>query len=168
MISTVLFVFLVRKKLLFMKTGNNFICFLQAVHSSGAIRSDSTLDSRELCGSVSCKTISLVYEKATSKWLNFIATIPIGALDIEISEIQPSSNVLLLKSINNTYVINGHGNESSPPGTFNYFDDTFDYSIEDNLENITSKGPLQNAFDLLVRFLFLLFENTRICQIGIC
>lgn len=110
------------------------------------------MDSRELCGSVSCKTVSFVYEKATSKWLNFIAIIPIGALDIEISEIQRSPNVLLLKSINNTYVINGHDNENSPPGSFHYFDDKFDYTIEDDLEKITSEGPLQNAFDLLVRF----------------
>lgn len=131
----------------------------QAVHSSGAIRSESTLDSSELCGSVSCEIITAVYKKPTHKSFSLITTLPIGALEIEIYEVEISPNLLALKSINNTNIINGVANKNSSPGNYNYFNDNFSYTIEDGLEKITSKGPLQNAFDLMVNILFFFIYN---------
>lgn len=77
--------------------------------------------------------------------MNFVTTIPIGALNISITELSPSSNVLVLKSMNNTFIIN-----NSSLGNYQYFDDIFNYSIENSLEKITSSGPLINAVDLIV------------------
>ncbi|KAL5282053.1 hypothetical protein ACFFRR_005363 [Megaselia abdita] len=126
---------------------NIFYMFL-AIHSNGAIKSDSTMHSLELCGSFSCNKITSVYDKPITKMINLISIIPIGALELDISEIEPSSNVLLLKSLNDSYIING---EESQPGLYHFCGDTFLYTIEDNLDKITSKGPLKNAFNLMLQ-----------------
>lgn len=72
-----------------------FFVFLKAVHTSGAIRPSTTKDSQLKCGSVLCKTISEVFSTPKLQYgYNLIKTIPAGAMNISIRQLQKSQNLL--------------------------------------------------------------------------
>ncbi|XP_037959881.1 thrombospondin type-1 domain-containing protein 4-like [Teleopsis dalmanni] len=122
----------------------------RAVHSSGVIRPATTYDSTVKCGSVLCQVVSELYNKTKENYgYNFISTIPTGAMNLTIKQVERSDNLLALKSMDDIFIIHGdnHGSES---GIFEYNDDIFEYNRE--LGIITSKGPLSKAIVLMLYF----------------
>lgn len=69
--------------------------WLQAVHTSGAIRPSNTEDSRERCGSVLCERVDEIFSQTKLNFgYNYITTIPAGAMNLSIHEMAKSDNML--------------------------------------------------------------------------
>uniref|UniRef100_A0A1A9W6U5 PLAC domain-containing protein n=1 Tax=Glossina brevipalpis TaxID=37001 RepID=A0A1A9W6U5_9MUSC len=125
-----------------------WIAILLAVHISGAIRPATTKDSQERCGSVLCQKIDEVFSQtALNDDYNYVTTIPEGAMNITIKHLSKTHNLIVLKSPDGNYIINGN-KKISESGIFEYNNDVYDYNKEKGV--VKAKGPLHKALLLII------------------
>ncbi|KAL7738937.1 hypothetical protein ACLKA6_016935 [Drosophila palustris] len=121
----------------------------RAVHSSGLIRPVTTRDSQLKCGSVLCKLVTENFNQTNlTESYNYIAKIPIGAMNLSIRQTVPQNgNSLALKSPGEVFLLSGNRSKTAINGVFTFNDDHFEYDQQKGL--ITSKGPLLMAVTLM-------------------
>ncbi|KAL9875216.1 thrombospondin type-1 domain-containing protein 4-like isoform 1-T7 [Glossina fuscipes fuscipes] len=125
-----------------------WIAILVAVRISGAIRPGTTKDSQERCSSGLCQKIDEVFSQSDLKHdYNYVTTIPEGAMNITIKHLSRSHNLIVLKSPDGNYIINGN-KKPSESGIFEYNNDVYDYNREK--ETVKAKGPLHKALVLMI------------------
>ncbi|KXJ82683.1 hypothetical protein RP20_CCG012017 [Aedes albopictus] len=135
---------------------------LVAVHNSGVISGTFMNNGAVRCGTSVCRPVSAIYTKSqqTSGYVH-VATIPAGAYNITVTELQNSQNYLALKTAER-FIINGDYTISLS-GFYQGAGTTFEYRRVDNLNNVsvssfrkiegvtewvTSPGPTTEAVEL--------------------
>lgn len=121
----------------------------RAVHSSGLIRPVTARDSPLKCGSVLCKHVSEIFKKRNlTKSYNYIATIPIGAMNLSVRQsLRQKENWLALKSPAEVFILNEDRSKIAENGLFTFNDDSYEYDLQNGF--LTSRGPLSKAVNLM-------------------
>ncbi|XP_023031644.2 thrombospondin type-1 domain-containing protein 4-like [Drosophila willistoni] len=120
----------------------------RAVHTSGSIRPATSSDSQTKCGSVLCQHFSGIFNKSelTTDY-NYIATIPIGAMNLSVKQRKLNENFFALKTSDGEFVINGNRHNLTHSGLYKVNDDVYDYKR--NKSALTARGPLNRAAILM-------------------
>ncbi|XP_050084758.1 thrombospondin type-1 domain-containing protein 4-like [Anopheles aquasalis] len=116
----------------------------KAVHNSGVISGTFMNNGAVRCGSTVCRTIHGIYTKTNpDNGYVHVATIPAGASNVTITELQHSQNYLALKANDQQFFINGDYTISLS-GQYTAAGTVFDYHRLDGLSN-GSKSSLRNV-----------------------
>ncbi|XP_053673801.1 thrombospondin type-1 domain-containing protein 4 [Anopheles nili] len=107
----------------------------KAVHNSGVISGTFMNNGAVRCGTTVCRPISGIYTKTNpNNGYVHVATIPVGASNITITELQNSQNYLALKTTDQRFFINGDYTISLS-GHYIAAGTVFDYRRVDGLNN---------------------------------
>lgn len=111
------------------------VALLVAVHNSGVISGTFMNNGAVRCGTTVCRPISGIYTKTNpNNGYVHVATIPAGASNITITELQNSQNYLALKTADQRFFINGDYTISLS-GHYIAAGTVFDYRRVDGLNN---------------------------------
>ncbi|CAL4122807.1 unnamed protein product, partial [Meganyctiphanes norvegica] len=120
----------------------------------GVLGSGRLLDECGICGgdNSTCRVIAGVFSRARMPYgYNLIATLPPGAANITIEQIQPSSNYLSLRSKAGDFFINGNWGVNVS-GDYPAAGTVFNYQRPQHFQGdrVTAQGPLHDPVDIML------------------
>ncbi|KAK7077621.1 Thrombospondin type-1 domain-containing protein 4, partial [Halocaridina rubra] len=125
-----------------------------AIGCDGILGSGLLVDACDVCGgdNSTCRVISGVFSRAKMPYgYNVIATLPVGASNITIQHIRPSTNYLALKHqggdffLNGNWAVNASGGYQSAGTAFYYY-----RPERYQGDMVTASGPLQQPVDVML------------------
>ncbi|XP_076751292.1 A disintegrin and metalloproteinase with thrombospondin motifs 6 isoform X2 [Xylocopa sonorina] len=122
------------------------------VGCDGVVGSGVTMDACGVCGGQGkgCRLYEGIFmEPILPRGHQHVATVPKGAMSLNISELRFSSNFLALRDSNGSYILNGPL-AYSPSGTYKAAGTTLTYQRGDKnrMECISATGPLNDSLHL--------------------
>lgn len=138
----------------------DFTCYVKiliillTVGCDGIVGSGAVVDRCGVCNGNNrdCQTISGIYTRASLPYgYNLITRIPVGACNINITELGASRNYLAFRLQNGSYVMNGN-NRLSRAGDYEAAGTTFTYRKREGVgcpgECVRAKGPVNQIVDV--------------------
>ncbi|XP_017099283.2 thrombospondin type-1 domain-containing protein 4 isoform X1 [Drosophila bipectinata] len=130
----------------------------KAVHATGDIDGLYAHSGSVSCGGLLCRPVTGIFTRDPLPEHAFIhvATLPVGASNISITELKNSINLLVLRTSKEESIFNGEST-ASESGSYEAVGTTFDYHRIDGAldsmgvtEWITSIGPIRDSLQLMV------------------
>ncbi|XP_070854221.1 thrombospondin type-1 domain-containing protein 4 isoform X1 [Drosophila suzukii] len=130
----------------------------KAVHASGEIDGLYAHSGSVSCGGLLCRPVTGIFTRDPLPELAYIhvATLPVGASNISITELKNSINLLVLRTSKEISIFNGD-NAVSESGSYEAVGAVFDYHRIDGTQDsngvtewITSVGPIRDSLQLMV------------------
>nr|XP_022913821.1 thrombospondin type-1 domain-containing protein 4 isoform X1 [Onthophagus taurus] len=125
----------------------------QTISSNGIIGAlDESQEECAACSKGNCKNVSGLYTRPDlTDGYNFVAQIPPGACRILVQQLKPTRNIIALRHINGTSILNGDwmfANSKTTEGAGT----KFNYRKQDatSLETITSPGPTNVPVEIMI------------------
>ncbi|KAJ1519175.1 hypothetical protein ONE63_011219 [Megalurothrips usitatus] len=133
------------------------VCF-QRVGCDGVVGSSARADACGVCGgdNSTCRAVSGIFTRPQlPPGLNVIALLPQGACNLSIAQLRPTRNLLSLRRVGGSPVLNS-GRGASWPGVYEAGGTRFTYGQADGLravgESLSAPGPLTEPLELLLLY----------------